>query len=62
MLRDSSIDITTAMGLVKDTRKSLQNERHRGGDFHRGWMKQAGDVAEEAGMGLFGDESVNKKF
>ena len=42
------------MGLVEDTRKILQNVRHRGGagEFHGGWMKQAREMAEEAGTNI----------
>jgi len=43
MLWESSIDITRAMGLVEDTRV---------GEFHRGWMKQAREVAEETGTNI----------
>ena len=40
MLQESSIDITRAMILVEDTRKSIQDVRHRVGEFHGGWMKR----------------------
>ena len=33
MFLESSIDITRAMGLEEDTRKSFQGVRHRGGDW-----------------------------
>ena len=38
MLQESSVDITRAMGLVEDTRKSLQDVHHRVGEFPAGWM------------------------
>jgi len=52
MLQQSSIDITRAMGLVEDTRKSHQDVRHRVKEFHGEWMKQALEMAEEAGTSI----------
>ena len=52
MLQQSSIDITRAMGLVEDTRKSLQDVRHRVKEFHGEWMKRAREMAEEAGTNI----------
>ena len=52
MLQLSSIDITRAMGLVEDIRKSLQDVRHRVKEFHGEWMKHAREMAEEAGTSI----------
>ena len=52
MLQESSIDITRAMGLVEGTRMRLQNVHYRVGEFHGGYMKQACEMAEEAGTNI----------
>jgi len=52
MLRESSINITRVIGLVVDTRKSLQDVRHHVDEFHGGWMKLAREMAEEAGTNI----------